>query len=191
MGGADKALLEFGSEKLIERAIKRAQPQTSELLINTNSDSNDYRTLGPEILPDRVGGFLGPLAGIFSGLDWVRENRPNARWLATFACDCPFFPLDFVERLIAGAESKGASIAYAASGERHHPVFAVWSTAIADTSESALTKDGFRKVDDFIARHPSTSVMFEFAPHDPFFNVNAPEDLARAEALMANIPGIR
>jgi molybdopterin-guanine dinucleotide biosynthesis protein A len=188
MGGGDKAMLQLAGETLIERAIARARPQVGELLINANGDTGGFAKFGLEILTDRIGGFLGPLAGIFAGLDWMREMRPGARWLASFACDCPFFPREMVERLIERAEAENVSIAYAASGVRHHPVFAVWSASLPDTSESALEKDGLRKVDDFIARHRNISVQFASDPVDPFLNINTPEDLVYAESLMARTP---
>src|SRR5882762_5754529 len=139
MGGVDKAFLKLGGETLIERAIARARPQVDELIINANGDLKRFASLGCEVIPDRVDGFLGPLAGILSGFEWMRANHPNARWLASFACDCPFFPADMVRRLIAEAETRNMQIAIAASGERHHPVFAAWSASLAVTSESVLS----------------------------------------------------
>ena len=65
------------------------------------------------MIADRIGGFLGPLAGILSGFEWMRANRSEARWLASFACDCPFFPADMVKRLIAEAQSRDVKIALA------------------------------------------------------------------------------
>src|SRR5258707_8694878 len=106
MGGADKAFLRLGGEPLIERAIARARPQTGELIINANGDLERFASLGCEIIPDRIGGFLGPLAGILSGFEWMRANHPTARWLAIFACDCPFFPTYMLEILIAEAPSR-------------------------------------------------------------------------------------
>ena len=125
--------------------------------------------------------FSGPLAGILAGFEWMRTNRPQAQWLASFACDCPFFPPDMVERLIAKAAAENAAVAVAASGERHHPVFAVWSASIAATSDSVLKGRGLRKMDDFIALLASTRVRFPSDPIDPFFNINTPDDLERAE----------
>jgi len=184
MGGADKAFLKLGGATLIERAIARARPQVDELILNANGDLKRFTPLGCEVIADRIGGFLGPLDGILSGFEWMRANRPDARWLASFACDCPFFPTDMVQRLIAEAQSRDVQIAIAASGERHHPVFAVWSASLAVTSESVLRGEGLRKMDDFVARFPSTRVVFPSASIDPFFNINTPDDLARAETLM-------
>jgi len=185
MGGADKAFLKLGGETLIERAIARARPQVDELIINANGDLKRFDALGCEVIPDRIGGFLGPLAGILSGFEWMQANRSDARWLASFACDCPFFPTDMVQRLIAEAQSRDVQIAIAASGERHHPVFAVWSAKLPVTSESVLRGQGLRKMDDFVARFPSTSVVFPSAPVDPFLNINTQDDLARAEEILS------
>jgi molybdopterin-guanine dinucleotide biosynthesis protein A len=184
MGGADKAFLKLGGETLIARAIARARPQAGELIINANGDLKRFEGLGCEIIADRIGGFLGPLAGILSGFEWIRRNRPNARWLASFACDCPFFPADMVERLVAEAQNRDLPIAIAASGERHHPVFAVWSASLLVTSESVLHGQGLRKMDDFVAKFPNARVVFPSTPVDPFFNINTRDDLALAETLI-------
>jgi len=185
MGGVNKAFVEVAGVSLIERAIARARPQVDELLINANSELEGFKEFGLPVISDRVAGFLGPLAGVFAGLDWLHASRPDAAWLASFACDCPFFPLDMVERLRTKAEAEKISVAMAASGLQHHPVFAVWSTTIAGTSETVLVQGGFRKMDDFVARLPHAQVEFSCHPVDPFFNLNTPEDLQRAEALMA------
>jgi molybdopterin-guanine dinucleotide biosynthesis protein A len=183
--GGDKLFVEIAGVSLIERAIARARPQVGELLINANRELERIGAFGVPVITDRVSGYLGPLAGIFSGLEWLRENRSSAIWLATFACDCPFFPQDLVERLCAQAEAEKALVAVAASGGRHHPVFAVWSAAIAGTSESVLVREGHRKMEHFVASLPNTEVEFSISAVDPFFNVNTPDDLKLAESLMA------
>jgi molybdopterin-guanine dinucleotide biosynthesis protein A len=111
----------------------------------------------------------------------MRRERPKARWLASFACDCPFLPMDMVERLITKARGEGATVAVAESGAQHHPVFAVWSADITASPEDILVKQGLRKMDDFIATLPNVRVRFEAEPIDPFVNINTPEDLAHAE----------
>ena len=190
-GGADKALLTFAGKTLLEHALQRARPQVGELLINANGDASRFAAFGYEIIPDRIGGFLGPLAGILSGLDWIRGNRPDARWLASFACDCPFFPRDVVQQLIANAEESQAKIAVAASGKRHHPVFAVWDVSLRANSESVLQGLHLRKMDGFVALFPNIRVPFAATPIDPFFNINTPADLADAEELIAVGSSIR
>ena len=184
MGGVDKASVRLGNQTLIERGIARARPQVKELLINANGDIARFADLGLQIISDSIGGFQGPLAGILSGLEWMRANRPEFSWLATFACDTPFFPCDMVQKLLQKAESERALVAIAASGERHHPVFAVWNSALPVSMQEVLGGQGSRKMDDFVARFPNTRVMFPMDPIDPFFNINTPADLARAETLL-------
>jgi molybdopterin-guanine dinucleotide biosynthesis protein A len=185
MGGTDKAFVKLGGETLIARTIARARPQVGELLINANGDLSRFAKFGVPVFSDSIDGFLGPVAGILAGLEWMREHRPDARWLASFACDCPFFPHDMVERLIDKAQSENARVVVAASGVRHHPVFAVWSASIPATSQSVLNDQGLRKMDDFVARFANTRVEFPSDATDPFFNINTPNDLRRAEALLA------
>ena len=185
MGGVDKALMPLGGTTLIERAIARAAVQVGDLIINANGDPQRFAHLKLPVVADRVAGFAGPLAGIFAGLEWMRANRPRARWLASFACDCPFFPMDMVERLIESARKNRARVGVAASDSgQHHPVFAVWSAEIPETSEDVLVKGGFRKMDDFIATLPNVRVSFAADPIDPFININTPDELARAEEFI-------
>ena len=191
MGGGDKALLMLGGETLLARAIGRARPQVQDLILSANGDPSRFASYGLPVIADKVPGFLGPLAGILSALEWMRANRPSARWLASFACDTPFFPTDMVARLIDMARETRSRIAVAESGERIHPVFAVWSADIAETSESVLEKDGFRKVESWIANFPHRCLGFPAEPVDPFMNVNTPGQLAFAEDFIARQGAIR
>jgi molybdenum cofactor guanylyltransferase len=181
MGGIDKALIPLGGTRLIERAIARASVQVADLIINANGDPRRFASLGLPVVPDRVGGFAGPIAGILAGFEWMRKERPKARWLASFSCDTPFFPMDMVARLIDKARSEKAKVAVAESGSRLHHVFAVWSADISASSEEILLQRGLRKMGDFVATFSNTSVSFDADPIDPFVNINTPEELARAE----------
>ena len=46
------------------------------------------------------------------------------------------------------------------------------------------------KVGDIVAGLPHVTVAFETGALDPFFNINTPDDLSRAESLMANKPAV-
>ena len=184
MGGVDKALVSLGGTTLIERAIARASVQVADLIINANGDPSRFAHLNLPVVADPVGGFVGPIAGILAGLGWMRANRPKARWLASFSCDTPFFPLDIVDRLVAKANSENAKVAVAASGGQHHHIFAVWSADISPTPEEVLVRDGFRKMETWIASFSNVHVSFDIDPFDPFTNVNTPEELARVEAYI-------
>jgi len=184
MNGADKPMLMLAGKTLIEHVIEHVAPQVDELLINANGDISRFAGFGRELLPDKIGGYPGPLAGILAGFEWTKKNRPDTRWLTSFACDCPFLPGDLVSGLIAAAEKSGVPIATAASGGRRHPVFTAWSADLPLDTDDVLIGRGLRKVDDLIGAFPNTSVEFYASPIDPFLNINTPDDLVRAEALV-------
>ena len=85
MDGNDKAFISIGDQTLLEMIVKRLQRQTSEIAINTNSDSPRYTGLGLPILNDEIEGFLGPLAGIFTAMKWANNIGYNE--VATVAVD--------------------------------------------------------------------------------------------------------
>jgi molybdopterin-guanine dinucleotide biosynthesis protein A len=47
---------------------------------------------------------------------------------------------------------------------------------------------GERKIDRWTARFGCAEAAWPAAPHDPFFNANAPEDLVRAEEILQSLP---
>lgn len=179
MGGGDKCLRELAGQTLLARVIARAAPQVGPLVINANGDPARFAAYGLPVAPDSIEGFAGPLAGVLSGMDWAADNAPDCPWIATFATDAPFFPMDMVTRLRAATE--GADMACAASGGRAHPVFGLWPVRLRDELRRALTEEDIRKVDIWTARYRLAQVDFAVHPIDPFFNVNSPEDLAKAE----------
>ncbi|MFZ1414361.1 MAG: molybdenum cofactor guanylyltransferase MobA [Defluviicoccus sp.] len=188
MGGGDKCLRTLGGRPLIAHVVARARPQVAALLltINDGASAAQLTGFGLPIVPDVVAGFAGPLAGILTAMRWAQASAPQCRWLASFAADTPFVPLDLVARLRAAMAEHGAEIACAASGGRSHPVFALWPVALADALESALTVEAIRKIDAWTARFAVCPVPFDDeAGDDPFFNVNTPDDLARAAERLA------
>ena len=184
MGGGQKALLELDGRPLIAHAIERLGPQVAQLVLNVNAEAERYAALGLPLARDTVPGFAGPLAGVLAGMDWAAEHRPEAELLLSAPTDAPFLPHDMAARLGAALEAENAAVAVAASGERHHPVAALWRMSLREELRRALTERDIRKIDLFTAEHRTATVTWPDIPADPFFNVNRPEDLARAEALL-------
>lgn len=184
--GHDKFLNQLAGRTLLERVAECARPQVGALILNAGGEASQYPDLGLEQVPDVAPGALGPLAGVLTGMAWARTHVRGARWVATFATDAPFLPTDLVERLKDAAREKGADIAIATSNQRAHPVFALWSMELMDDLRAAVADEGVRKVMAWAERHNIAKVEFAADPIDPFFNVNTPEDLARAEALMGD-----
>ena len=184
MGGGDKCLLTLGGKTLLQRMVDTAAPQVGPLVLNTNSDPALFADYGLPVAPDVVDGFAGPLAGVLTGLEWAQANAPGCDWVASFACDAPFAPDDLVARLVAAVEKADADMACAMSGGREHPVFALWPVRLAAELRGAVVDEGVRKVDIWTARYALACTEFDTADGDPFFNINRPEDLDAATALM-------
>jgi molybdopterin-guanine dinucleotide biosynthesis protein A len=189
MGGGDKCLRELGGQPILAHIIARAAPQVGPLVLNANGDPARFADFGLPVAADVVAGYAGPLAGVLTGLDWAAAKAPGAAWLASFACDAPFFPTDMVARMVAAVEAAGADLACAVTHGRTHPVFGLWPLALREDLRRAMVEEEIRKVDLWTARYNLVEVAFPdvdtpAGPRDPFFNTNRPEDLEEAESYM-------
>lgn len=185
MGGGDKALLQLAGKPLLLRVVERARPQVDSMIINANGDPERFAGYGLAVVPDVLEGFAGPLAGILSAMEWAAAEAPGCPWLASFAADTPFLPVDLVDRLRSAAEAAGAVLACARSAGRSHPLSGLWSVALRHDLRLALVEEDMRKVEGWMMRHAPLHVDFGTEPVDPFFNINRPEDLAAAQKLAA------
>lgn len=186
MGGGDKGVLPLGSTTLLDHVIARLSPQVAGLALNANGAAARFAHLKLPVIADSIEGFAGPLAGVLAGLDWAAEQGADS--IVTAAADTPFFPLDLAAHLQSVAIGMEYPLALAATpdpkrGTSRHPTFGLWPVALRHDLRTAL-KDGVRKVVQWTDSHDGKLAMFEMGDADPFFNVNTPEDLARAEAIL-------
>ncbi|PKU21443.1 molybdenum cofactor guanylyltransferase MobA [Telmatospirillum siberiense] len=179
MGGGDKMLLDVAGKTLLQRAIERIQPQVGPLLLNANGDPSRFAGFGLPVRADVVAGYAGPLAGILTGMEWLRETRPDIRWLLSLPTDTPMLPMDLVVRLRAAVEEEKAEIGCARSGGMLHPVFGLWPVHLADALRHALVEEEIRKIGSWIRRYKVAEVTWSDDGGDPFLNLNTPDDLDR------------
>lgn len=185
MGGGDKALRLLAGTTILTRIVRRVGPQVSELWLNANGPAERFG-LDLPLVPDSLPDAPGPLAGILAGLDHAAARDPGASHVVTVPADCPFLPADLVARLAAAAEASGS--ACATSGGRVHGVIGLWPVAARHDLRHLLVEEGIRRVDGWLARAGTATVEWPAAPHDPFFNVNTPDDLAEAEQILKAYP---
>ncbi len=179
MGGGDKGLLPLGTRTILSRVIDRLEPQVAGLALNANGDPARFAKLKLPVVADSIDGFAGPLSGVLAGMDWAAGQ--GASHIVTAAADTPFFPCDLVPRLIMAAQEAGADMALAATPGGRHPTFGLWPVALRDDLRAAL-QGGLRKVVLWTDKHGCG--MAAFPDDDAFFNVNTPDDLATAEAML-------
>jgi molybdopterin-guanine dinucleotide biosynthesis protein A len=196
MGGGDKALLPLGGRPLLAHVVARLRPQVAEIVLNANDDPDRFAAFGLPLVADRFHGQMGPLAGIHAGLVWAKANRPGSHFVVTVAADTPFFSPDLVNRFCGATSMADPKLVVARSERGVHPVFGLWPVSLAPHLEDSLRRSA-RKALDFIAAQQAKEVAFppiEIGGRavDPFFNINRPEYLTEAEALLrASAPAPR
>lgn len=176
MGGA-KPQRVLGGKTLLQRAIERARSWECEPVVVSPCDL----AADCETIRDRMG-IAGPLAGLAGAFDEAR--RRECDHLLLLACDTPFLPADVPERLAARI-AEGANCAMARSGGRDIPVCSLWDlTALEEALPEYLESDdcslfGLANSIGYVA------VEWDVQDPDPFFNINTPEDLAKAELRLS------
>jgi molybdopterin-guanine dinucleotide biosynthesis protein A len=185
MGGGDKARIEIGGVTILDRVLATLSGQVQGMVINANGDPKRFADTGLDVVPDSVPDFAGPLAGILAGLDYLAAQNNGIEWMLSVPGDCPFLPDDMVERLHEARRKKGAGVplACARSGEWRHPVVGLWPLALREDLRKALMVEGLHKIEIWTARHGIAIADWPDQPIDPFFNVNTPEDAAKAEKI--------
>lgn len=178
MGTVDKALVKLGGITLLGRVQDRLEPQVAGLALSANGDPQRYAGFGLPVLADAMPDYPGPLAGILAGLDWAAQRDAEA--VVSAAADTPFLPQDLVPRLLMAGDG---GLTLARTDERIHPTFGLWPVALREDLRAALA-EGVRAVMQFAEDVGHAEASFPADPFDPFFNINTPEDLARAEELL-------
>jgi molybdopterin-guanine dinucleotide biosynthesis protein A len=174
MGGVDKGLQPLRGRPMIEWVLERLKPQVTEVVINANQNQAEYARYGCRVVPDEIGGFAGPLAGLHAGL------KANVHpFLVTVPCDSPFLPPDLVARLHAALVASHADLAVATTGDQPHPVFALVRESLSGHLAEFLASGG-RKIDAWYAALKVVEVPFDDEA-EAFSNINTRDELAEHE----------
>jgi molybdopterin-guanine dinucleotide biosynthesis protein A len=159
---------------MVEWVVERFSPQVDELLINANQNIDVYSALGHRVIPDAIGGYVGPLAGLHRGLSEARHDL-----VATVPCDSPFLPTDLVHRLLSALEKNNAELAVARTGQQPHPVFCLCRKNVLANLTSFLESGG-RKIDAWYSALRVVEVAFDDVA-DAFQNINTQSELSAAD----------
>ena len=177
MGGLDKGLVGVAGRPMIEYVLDALRPQVGPVLINANRNADRYAAYGARVVPDSLGGFLGPLAGMLSALEAMETE-----FLLTAPCDSPFLAPDLAACLHAALERDDADLAVAHDGERQQPVFLLLRRRLAPDLRRYLA-GGDRKIDRWFAGHRVAEADLSHR-RETFINVNDPDERRRAEELL-------
>jgi molybdopterin-guanine dinucleotide biosynthesis protein A len=177
MGGVDKGLQDHLGMPLALHALRRLAPQVGKVMINANRNLASYESMGVPVWPDEIPDYAGPLAGMLAGL-----THCETPYLATVPCDTPNFPLDLIQRLVAGLIDSAAEMAMAFTREagvaRRQPVFSLMKISLRDRL-AAYVAGGQGNVGFWASQQRCAQVVFEDG--SAFFNANTPADLAQLQ----------
>jgi molybdopterin-guanine dinucleotide biosynthesis protein A len=175
--GADKAFVPLAGRPLIAHMLDRLEPQVDRVLISANGDAGRFVGFGCPVVADDSP--QGPLSGVLAALTVAAAQ--GATHLVSTPVDTPFLPGDLVPQLLLAAESSAEGLALASDATGDHPAAALWPVGIV-AALAAFLAGGDAKVTRFTEAHHAARAVFP----DPraFLNLNTPEDLARAEALL-------
>jgi len=177
--GRSKPLLDFGGESLLRRVVRIVSQAADPVVVSAAADQ-DLPGLDPAVLvvrdsvPDR-----GPLQGLAEGLAAV-GSRCHAAFVCT--CDAPFTTPAYIRRLgeLLGRHDAVMPL----SGDRRHPLSAVYRVGVAAQAGRLLERDGRRMTEllDMIdVRFVTPDAWGDLGLDlDPLRNLNTPEDYRQA-----------
>ncbi len=178
--GSDKTSIKLGDKTLIEHTISKIENNFQEILIISNNENHLINKKNVFLTKDLIDGYLGPLIGVLSAMDWVEKNNKNYKWIATFPSDTPFFDQKVIENLKKCTINESKKLFFIKSGNKRHNIFGLWSMELKEI----LSKDidnGFRKVEDWANKIGSEIIDINSDNDYNFLNINTKEDLEKAK----------
>ena len=177
MGGANKAGLRIGDERIIDRQLRLLRQVADPVFIVAGS-ADPFQELEITVVPDIVPG-VGPLGGIYTAL----TASPCARTLIV-ACDLPYLTLALLHRLAAPSD---ADLVIPRTGRGYEPLCATWSVACAGAIWRRIQNGNLKTalvVEELRVEEIGPEVLASCDPHGLLFvNVNTPHDYERARRL--------
>jgi molybdenum cofactor guanylyltransferase len=173
--GADKAFVELGGRRLLDRALELAGAVASDVRIV--GSAGKFARFGPVVedeFPNR-----GPLGGIHAAL---RASQTDLNFV--LAVDLPFVEVGFLKYLLTEAQASKAVVTVPHAGGGWQPLCAVYRREFAAVAETAL-RGSKNKIDPLFGRVEVRAVDDDelksggFSP-DMFRNLNTPEELGEA-----------
>lgn len=184
--GEDKALKPFLGRPLIQRVVERLQPIADEIIVTTNHP-DDFSFLGLRLFPDVKPG-RGALGGLYTAI--ASAAHPH---VAVIACDMPFASPTLIQASIRIMDDESADVVIAKGEEGYEPLHALYRRETClPAIESAINADQWKVIAWFPQVKVRVLTSDELKSVDPaglaFWNVNTPEEFAKAENLASNNP---
>ena len=178
--GEDKSNIRLGSKTLLDHTIDKIEKEFGEILIISNNKNYNFKNKKIYIVKDCIEGQLGPLVGILTAMKWVKENKKNYRWIASFPCDTPFFDTKLISKLKLKTKETSKKLIFLNSDKKRHNIFGLWSMDLIETLEKDI-KNNFRKVEIWADKVGYESININTEKFDKLLNINTKEDFEKAK----------
>lgn len=179
-GGAPKGLLEVGGRRILDRVVDVLERATGQSpLLIANAPEAERWAPGLTVVRDVLPGH-GSLGGILTAV----EAGAGALCVAW---DMPFVTADLLTALAGALEQADAAVPESDSRRGLEPLCAAYGPACGPAIRAAIGRGDARAIGFHpavrVARLPREAVLQYGDPAVLFFNVNTPEDLARADEI--------
>jgi molybdopterin-guanine dinucleotide biosynthesis protein A len=181
--GEDKNQIKLGEKTLLEHVLSKINNKFEEILIVSSNNLKIKKSENITVIPDCFDDF-GPLAGVLSSMKWVKKNKKQYKWVATFPSDTPFFEISIIEEYKKRININDSSLYFIKSNNKRHNIFGLWSIDLLDVLEDDLKNNNFRKVEDWADKIGVKTIDIEVNKFDPFFNINTKEDFEKAKEIL-------
>jgi molybdopterin-guanine dinucleotide biosynthesis protein A len=180
--GQNKAFIHVGDQRILDRLYAIFSELFNEIILVTNDPLQFVEwdlTIVTDIYPVR-----SSLTGIHTGLFYMKNQ------FAFFsACDTPFLEKDLVEVLLENIDRK-IDIIMPETSAGMEPLCAIYSKRCLNTAENHIKQNKF-KIQRALGNHrlkkiPETVLRSKDPELRSFFNINTPQDLARAQEMAAD-----
>lgn len=173
--GENKAFVELGGERLLDRTITLFRDLFDEIILVTN-DPRAYLDLDLTIVTDIIPG-KGALGGIYSGLFFARSERAFVA-----PCDMPFLDRAFIAWMLSQADDCDVLVPAPADGLQ--PLHAVYSRRCLPAMKKLIDDDRLQIKLLFKRCRTVEIPPLVLKPFDPeglmFQNINSRGDLEEA-----------
>ncbi len=179
LGGTNKALLEVGGKRIIDRVLSALRPLTDQIvLVGHLADGLDFPDV--EVVPDEHPG-AGSMPALLTGLQTSHHDVA-----LVVGCDMPFLSTLLLRHIVD--MSMGFDLAVPRIGPHLEALHAAYHRSCLPMIEDYLRRQDLKIIDFYPSVRTREVSEVELRALDPdlrsFFNVNTPEDLETARALV-------
>ena len=179
LGGANKALLEVGGKRIIDRVLSALRPLTDQIvLVGHLAEGQVFPDV--QVVPDDHPG-AGSMPALFTGLQASRHEVA-----LVVGCDMPFLSTPLLRHIVE--MSQGFDLAVPRIGPHLEALHAAYHRSCLPAIEDYLRRQDLKIIDFYPSVRTREVSEIELRAFDPylrsFFNINTAEDLETARALV-------